>query len=105
MPAEARAAETQAFHASAAEIGEIDRWVEELGAQWGMPERTVFRARVCIAEIAANVIEHGATRPDGDQIIITLRNQAPAVEIEFADTGKAFNPVGPPADASADSAT
>ena len=62
----------------------------------GIPERTVFRARVCIAEIAANVIEHGAAQPAEDEIVITLRNQAPAVEVEFADTGKAFNPVRPP---------
>jgi anti-sigma regulatory factor (Ser/Thr protein kinase) len=105
MQAEAGAAETQAFHATAAQIGEMDRWVEELGTQWGIPERTVFRARVCIAEVAANVLEHGVTQPEQDQIIITLRNQAPAVEIEIADTGKAFNPVEPPADASAESAT
>lgn len=102
MQAQAGAAETQAFHASAADIGEMDRWVEELGARWGIPERTVFRARVCIAEIAANVLEHGATRPDGDQIIITLRDQAPAVEIEIADTGKAFNPVTSAAEADAE---
>jgi anti-sigma regulatory factor (Ser/Thr protein kinase) len=101
MQAQAGAAETQAFHASAADIGEMDRWVEELGVRWGIAERTVFRARVCIAEIAANVLEHGATRPDGDQIIITLRDQAPAVEVEIADTGRAFNPVTPPAEAEA----
>jgi anti-sigma regulatory factor (Ser/Thr protein kinase) len=101
MQAQAGAAETQAFQASAADIGEMDRWVEELGVRWGIPERTVFRARVCIAEIAANVLEHGATGPDGDQIIITLRDQAPAVEVEIADTGKAFNPVTPPDDAQA----
>jgi serine/threonine-protein kinase RsbW len=94
-------AETQAFRAIPAEICEIDRWIEELGVQWGIPERTVFRARVCIAEVAANVLEHGATRPDGDQIVITLRNRAPAVEIEFADNGNAFNPIDPPAAAGA----
>jgi anti-sigma regulatory factor (Ser/Thr protein kinase) len=101
MQAQAGAAETQAFHANAADIGEMDRWVEELGVRWGIPERTVFRARVCIAEIAANVLEHGAARPGGDQIIVTLRDQAPAVEIEIADTGKAFNPVTPQAGADA----
>ena len=94
-------AETRAFRVQAAEICDIDRWVEELGIQWGIPERTVLRARICIAEIAANVLEHGATHPDGDQIVITLRNRAPSLEIEIADSGNAFNPSTPPETASA----
>jgi anti-sigma regulatory factor (Ser/Thr protein kinase) len=103
MSAEAAPAETQAFRATAAEIADMDGWVELIGTRWGIPERALFRARVCIAEVAANVIEHGG---GSDQIVITIRNRTPGVEIEVVDGGMAFNPIGArspaPADAGAD---
>jgi anti-sigma regulatory factor (Ser/Thr protein kinase) len=96
-------AATRAFRATADDIIAIDGWMEQIGAQWGIPERVVFRARVCIGEVAANVREHGGSRTGSDQIIITLRNRAPAVEIELIDGGLAFNPIDRPVAAPAES--
>jgi anti-sigma regulatory factor (Ser/Thr protein kinase) len=94
MSAAAAPAETRAFRATAAEIADMDGWVERIGTRWAIPERAMFHARVCIAEVAANVLEHGGTLDGGcDRIIITLRHRGPGVEIEVIDGGIAFNPV------------
>ena len=39
------------FHATVEEIAAADTWLDEIGRSWGIPERTAFGARVCIAEI------------------------------------------------------
>jgi anti-sigma regulatory factor (Ser/Thr protein kinase) len=96
---------TRIFRATAEDIGEMDGWLETLGTQWGIPDRTMFRARVCVSELAANVLEHGRSGPDGDEIVITLRSLAPAIEIEIADTGNPFDPLKLPEPVGAPDAT
>lgn len=86
------AAETRSFKATPDEIADIDAWIETATAGWPVAEDVVFRARVCVAEIAANVMEHGRAQADWDEITITLRTAPPALEVEIADTGRAFDP-------------
>ena len=95
MPAPA-AETTRAFPAASAQLGDIDAWIEDVGSRWGLTERTVFRARVCIAELAANAIEHGGASERSDPFSVTLRNRNPALEIEFTDPGRPFDPAGGP---------
>jgi serine/threonine-protein kinase RsbW len=85
-------AETRTFGVTASEIGEIDRWIEQIGTQWGQSERTVFGARLCIAELAANVLEHGIAKVADDRIAITLRRCSVGIAIEFVDSRKPFDP-------------
>ena len=92
------AVERKTFGVSAAEVGAIDRWVEEVAARWGESERTAFRARLCIAELAANVLEHGIARPGDDRIIVTLHQCGDGIGIEFLDSR---GPYDPTADAAA----
>ena len=92
MLAEAAAVETRSFIASADGICEADGWIERIGAWWRLPAEVVFRARVCVAEIAANLMEHGRVSPDGDEITVRLRPDGTALEIELTDAGRAFDP-------------
>ena len=92
MLADAAAAETRSIVATADGISELDGWIERIGASWRLSEDVVFRARVCIAEIAANLIEHGRTRPEGDELSVVLHPDGTAIEIELTDTGRAFDP-------------
>jgi anti-sigma regulatory factor (Ser/Thr protein kinase) len=85
-------AETRTFGISASEIGAIDCWVEAVGGRWGTSQRTVFAARLCIAELAANVFEHGAAKVDPDQITVTLSRCGDGIRIEFVDTRGPFDP-------------
>jgi anti-sigma regulatory factor (Ser/Thr protein kinase) len=86
------AVERKTFGVSADDVGAIDRWVEGVAAQWGESERTVFRARVCIAELAANVLEHGIARSGDDRIMVTLQQVGDGIGIEFQDSRGAFDP-------------
>jgi anti-sigma regulatory factor (Ser/Thr protein kinase) len=87
------AAETRTFAVNAREIADIDDWVEAVGRRWGHSERTVLRARLCLAELAANVLEHAAPRA-GDRITITLHHLSDGLGIELVDTCGLFDPTG-----------
>jgi anti-sigma regulatory factor (Ser/Thr protein kinase) len=92
MLAEAAAAETRNYIATPDRLADIDSWIEQAGSAWRLREDVVFRARVCVAEILANLLEHGRSRPDGDDVRITLRPVPPSLELEIADSGRAFDP-------------
>src|SRR5262249_35047208 len=101
MLAEATAAETRSYIGTPDRLGDIDSWIEQAGKNWRLPEDVVFRARVCVAEILANLLEHGRSNPDGDDIRITLRPVAPALDLEISDSGRPFDPTGRAAAAAA----
>ena len=86
------ASETRTFRATPGDLTEIDRWMEGIGAQWAAAERAMFRARVCVAELVANAMEHGGASPERDAVTITLHRQGPDVGIEYADTAAPFDP-------------
>jgi anti-sigma regulatory factor (Ser/Thr protein kinase) len=87
--------ETCAFAATAEAVVAMDGWIESVGKRWGIDERTLFRARVCVSELAANVVEHGGVAPGAGKIIIALRPTKPTLEIEMSDPGKPFDPFDP----------
>jgi anti-sigma regulatory factor (Ser/Thr protein kinase) len=85
-------AQTRDFHATREQVSAADTWVEQVGLEWGLAERTVFGARICVAEIAANVIEHGGTFAEPAQLSITLRRRGRDLEIEITDSSRPFDP-------------
>jgi serine/threonine-protein kinase RsbW len=97
-PASANAAvESRTFGVAACELAAIDDWVGQVGRRWGESERTVFRTRLCIAELAGNVIEHGGAPSGHDQIVVTLRRLGDGIGVEFRDSRPPFDPTGEPA--------
>jgi anti-sigma regulatory factor (Ser/Thr protein kinase) len=92
MLAKAAAAETRSYIATPDRLADIDSWIEQAGSAWRLPEDVVFRARVCVAEVLANLLEHGRSRLDGDDIRITLRPVPPALDLEISDSGRPFDP-------------
>jgi serine/threonine-protein kinase RsbW len=88
------AVETRTFGVSAREVVAIDGWVEQVATRWGASERTVLRTRLCVAELAGNVLEHGGAPSGLDQIVVTLRHLGNGIEVEFLDTRGPFDPTG-----------
>jgi anti-sigma regulatory factor (Ser/Thr protein kinase) len=86
------AVESRTFGVSVADVGAIDSWIERVALQWGESERTVFRTRLCVAELAANVVEHGIARCDDDRIVVTLRHIGDGIGVEFQDSCGPFDP-------------
>jgi serine/threonine-protein kinase RsbW len=79
------------------EVAAIDDWLEQIGARWGVNERTMFRARLCIAELAANTLEHGTAISGEDHIIVTMRRRRFGLELEYLDSRAPFDPTARPA--------
>ena len=87
-------AETRTFGVSSGEIGALDCWIEAVGVRLGASAISVFGARLCIAELAANVLEHGIAQADGgaDQITVKVDRCDDEIKIEFVDTRGPFDP-------------
>jgi serine/threonine-protein kinase RsbW len=88
------AVESRTFGVSAQDVAAIDRWVEYVATQWGTSERTAFRTRLCVAELAANVVEHGVAGSGDNHIALTLRRLGDGMEVEFQDSCGPFDPTG-----------
>jgi anti-sigma regulatory factor (Ser/Thr protein kinase) len=84
--------QTRTFRATPDEISAADTWIEEVGRRWGIAERTAFGARVCVAEIAANVLEHGAALIEPARLGVTLRRRESGLDVEITDWGRPFDP-------------
>jgi phosphoserine phosphatase RsbU/P len=86
------AAQTRTFGVDRADARKIDEWIDMVGRQWGEGQSTVFGARLCVAELAANVIEHGIARSSRDHMIVTLTRRGDGIGIEFLDSRARFDP-------------
>jgi anti-sigma regulatory factor (Ser/Thr protein kinase) len=96
-PAALGQVETRVFGVSRDDVAAIDNWLEQIGARWGVNERTMFGARLCIAELAANALEHGVAISAEDHMIVTARRCPLGVELEFRDSRAPFDPTARPA--------
>jgi anti-sigma regulatory factor (Ser/Thr protein kinase) len=85
-------AETRIFRATAEELAAADAWAVEICRCWDIPKRTVLGARVCISEIAANALEHGASASQVVELSVTLYRCDSGLDIEVTDSGRPFNP-------------
>ena len=86
--------DTRSFGMSGSEVVAIDGWLEEICARWGASERATFGARLCVAELAANAVEHGVASSDADHMVVTVRRRGNGIELEFLDSRAPFDPTG-----------
>jgi len=88
--------ETRTFGISRKDVVAIDDWLEEVGVRWGADKRVMFGARLCIAELAANALEHGVAVSGDDHMIVTVRSVCGGIKIEFLDSRAPFDPTAKP---------
>jgi anti-sigma regulatory factor (Ser/Thr protein kinase) len=84
------------FQINISDVGAIDRWVKGVADEWLVNERAVYLARLCIGELASNILEHSKPQEDRDHIVITIRRLADGVGVEFLDSRGAFDPTTEP---------
>jgi anti-sigma regulatory factor (Ser/Thr protein kinase) len=77
------------------QVTAMDAWVERTVQQWGLSERAIFYARLCIAELAANLLEHGVARLPDDQIVLRIGRFRDGIGVEFLDSRESFDPTIP----------
>ena len=74
-------------------ITAADVFIERFEQRHGVASALVFRARVCVAELAANALEHGATPGRVDELLLELHWAAPSeLSISYADSSRPFDP-------------
>jgi anti-sigma regulatory factor (Ser/Thr protein kinase) len=88
--------QSRTFRVTPEDISAADTWIEDVGRRWGIPERTTFRARICVAEIAANVLKHGASPTGSAEFGVTLRQRGEGLDVEITDSGLPFDPTAAP---------
>ena len=90
---------TRTFDARPDQLAEIDDFVAAFGSANALPEPVVFRARVCAAELAANVLEHGGARPEIDKMTVGVSADSASgtLSMTFTDTTAPFDPTRPEA--------
>ena len=91
MPVTAHVA--REFPAAPDAIAAADDFLGDFGKTNAIPERVVFRARVCVAELMANALEHGQASPEADCFTISAEwNGCSTLDVEYTDTTAPFDP-------------
>ena len=88
--------QTRTFRVTPEEISAADAWIEDVGRRWGIAERTAFGARICVAEIAANVLEHSGAQAQPAELGVTLHRRESGLDVEITDSGRPFDPTTVP---------
>lgn len=81
---------SRTFAIEAGEIAAVDDWIETIGGRWALPRQTVLRARLCIAELATNLLEHAAPRAS-DRVSVTLRQLDDGIGVDMVDSCAPFD--------------
>lgn len=84
--------QTQSFALTRRGAGAIDEWIEAVGRHWGYDERSIFAARLCVAELAGNTLEHGVATTGDDRMTVTLNRHNDSIGIELIDSRAPFDP-------------
>jgi serine/threonine-protein kinase RsbW len=75
-----------------ADLTALTTAIEHVGAEHGIPEKSLFQLQVALDEIVSNVIKYAwpAGGAHGIEIHVTLRDDC--VEVEIIDDGRMFDP-------------
>jgi anti-sigma regulatory factor (Ser/Thr protein kinase) len=84
-------AQCRDFIADAQGLAVLDDWLESATAGWSCRE-SVLRARVCAAELAANLMEHGLGPQGAARLKVSIACEGSDVRLELEDDGRAFDP-------------
>jgi anti-sigma regulatory factor (Ser/Thr protein kinase) len=79
------------FTAHAQGLAELDDWIEAATAGWPCGE-ALLKARVCVAELAANLMEHGCDASSPARLGVRLEPLGKDIRLELSDDGRPFDP-------------
>jgi anti-sigma regulatory factor (Ser/Thr protein kinase) len=79
------------------EVVKVSEWLHELAQTESLPEQTVFRIDLCLAEAVTNAISYGFPEQGRGRIEIELKPEPASVSVTLTDNGVAFDPLEAPA--------
>jgi len=75
-----------------ADLAALPSAMERVGAEHGMPEKSLFQLQVALDEIVSNVIKYGWSEDSAHEIEIRITVRDDGVEVEIIDDGRMFDP-------------
>jgi serine/threonine-protein kinase RsbW len=75
-----------------ADLAALTTAMERVGAEYGMPEQSLFQLQVALDEIVSNVIKYAWPEVGTHDIEIRITARDDGVEIEIIDDGRMFDP-------------
>jgi anti-sigma regulatory factor (Ser/Thr protein kinase) len=79
-----------------ADLAILTTAMERVGAEHGMPEKSLFQLQVALDELVSNVIKYAWPAPDAHDIEIRIMVRHDSVEVEIIDDGRMFDPRNAP---------
>jgi serine/threonine-protein kinase RsbW len=75
-----------------ANLAALTTAMELVGAEYGMPEKSLFQVQVALDEMVSNVIKYAWPEPNAHDIEIRITARDDRVEVEIIDDGRMFDP-------------
>jgi serine/threonine-protein kinase RsbW len=75
-----------------ADLAALTSAMERVGAEHGMPDKSLFQLQVALDEIVSNVIKYGWPEGGTHEIEIRITARSEGVEVEIVDDGRMFDP-------------
>ncbi len=79
-----------------AEITRANAWVEQIGAQIGLAQSTVFAVQLCLEETLSNIAQH-CSEAAASAVNLQLQAGPGHLWLQVEDCGPAFDPTSMPA--------
>ena len=79
-----------------ADLAVLTSAMERVGAEHGIPEKSLFQLQVALDEIVSNVIKYAWPEAGAHEIEIRITVRDDGVEVEISDDGRMFDPRGAP---------
>lgn len=73
------------------ELAKLDPWIDQIARDLDASDKVSYALRLCLSEIATNILLYGGPENHGVRITVDRRKGAIVVRIE--DDGYAFDPV------------
>jgi serine/threonine-protein kinase RsbW len=75
-----------------ADLATLTTAMQRVGAEHGMPEKSLFQLQVALDEIVSNVIKYAWREAGAHDIEIRITAREDGVEVEIIDDGRMFDP-------------
>jgi anti-sigma regulatory factor (Ser/Thr protein kinase) len=75
-----------------ADLAALTTVMERVGAEHGMPEKSLFQLQVALDELVSNVIKYAWPEPNAHDIEIRITARRDGIEVEIIDDGRMFDP-------------
>jgi serine/threonine-protein kinase RsbW len=87
------------IHNDGAAIGIVRDALDELGREFGIPDRALVHLQVALDEVVSNVVKYSWDDAERHEFLVRITVGSDRVDLEIFDDGRQFDPLSVPAPA------